>query len=812
MSHQILEKLLNDLTPKNWYDYRIPERYTDIVKLVSEKVSPESARVFAEPKILDSAYEGKIEAQWFVPAHMAGAVPVSSLSPAEQTIALEALNSRVKQILDFANALLLAEKPENIRWGQLLRSACTCPSLDYVYVKEGEVVMTAWGFRYVDDKSGSGIASVQKEEKPEIAYPFIPQATTLQAEPKVVEPEPPRVQDVFEPEPVQNIDKETAIINEPSDQSEKVVGATPVQEAANKKKTLIQEPTKSGFDLWKWMKYLLLLLLLLIFIFGIFKGCNHFTGGGDSGIPPITNPDNPEDPYKPDPDNPEDPDKPDPDNPEDPDKPNPDNPDPDDPVYPYPPKRKIAIGPGPIPIDSPVPPWNEPNPPYSQPIPKTKIKVDPTNRVVIVRDRLNIALTGSNKDIHQFSKDFKKLYPADEYKILYGEQLTARLQVKLPEEEVAAIRKNLKSKLNKYQMLIWHESIFTMDNTSNDPGFRNNNNKWYFEAIQAFDAWNITQGSEDVIIAVLDAGFDLDHPELKGRIVNPYNTVYRSNKKEDIFNGSVDNAEHGTHVAATCVGNINNKEGVSGIAPKSKVLPVVVAYPSGTMSSSHIIDGVLYAMNQGAKVINLSLGLRISPSLKNSSIGQQQQVIDNSWKDEEAFWDELYSIASRENVTIVRSGGNDNVLIGLDPAKRSSYAIRVSAVKDKESKAKFSNWGDDSDISAPGKDIYNAVPRGEYSTLSGTSMAAPIVSAAAALMYSVNPSMTAYDVKLILNETGKPLGSAGNKDIGPLLQLADALNYAQAGKVPPVPCQTNQEKIDELQEEINRLKMDCNNR
>ena len=259
MATEILKTLLKDITPKKWYDSRIPDRYAEIVKLASEKISPESASVFAEPKILESAYEEKIEARWFIPDSMAGAVPVSSLLPAEQKKAVDLLNARVGKIVEFGNALLLAEKPENIRWGQLLLSACSCPSLDYVYAKDDQVVMTAWGFNFKPDANASGLVTVGTNPKPEIVYPFEPEKE-IQNPPEVIEePKKAEITDV----------EESPVINDISEEQ-----ATPPPVIPPKKDNPPMLDSKSIFDWWKWLKYLLWFLLLLLLILLLSRGCN----------------------------------------------------------------------------------------------------------------------------------------------------------------------------------------------------------------------------------------------------------------------------------------------------------------------------------------------------------------------------------------------------------------------------------------------------------------------------------------------------------------------------------------------------------
>jgi subtilisin family serine protease len=140
-------------------------------------------------------------------------------------------------------------------------------------------------------------------------------------------------------------------------------------------------------------------------------------------------------------------------------------------------------------------------------------------------------------------------------------------------------------------------------------------------------------------------------------------------------------------------------------------------------------------------VINLSLGMAIDP---NADLPEekQEEYINFYGKDEESFWDELFKYADKKNITCVIAAGNNNILTGFDPFQRSKYTIKVGAVDQRFKKAEFSNFGNYTNIYAPGVHIYSAKPNRGFEFLDGTSMATPIVAGSIALLKSKNRNIT----------------------------------------------------------------------
>lgn len=444
------------------------------------------------------------------------------------------------------------------------------------------------------------------------------------------------------------------------------------------------------------------------------------------------------------------------------------------------------------------------NPNIIVPIDSSDIVYDEDSTQQIASNRLNIAITDSSKQIIDFAKDFKKLYPKKSYQVIYYDSTTKRVQIRVPTEERNAVREKLKEELKDYDLLIWEESIFQSKGIPTDPYFGNNSKSWYLQKINAYSAWDLSKGDKKIKVAIIDEGFDLRHPELSNNIINPKNVAL---PKQSIKIGPTG---HGTHVAGTAIGAMDNNKGLAGIAPNCEFIPIQVGDPTGRMSNTAVIDAVLYAIQQEADVINMSLGKLMHPRIVLMPEMQQEQMTRFLFKDEEAFWNQLFSITNKKGITVVLAGGNQNVIIGLDPMQRTPYTINVSATDPNNRKASFSNYGKRSTVSAPGVQIYSSIPNANFGPMDGTSMAAPIVTGAVALIKSVNPALTNQEIADLLQNTGVPLGSA----IGPLIQLDAALGIVdkKRKRSPKVDCPDAQDRIDDLLREIERIKEECDER
>lgn len=422
-------------------------------------------------------------------------------------------------------------------------------------------------------------------------------------------------------------------------------------------------------------------------------------------------------------------------------------------------------------------------------IPKDEIITNPVDTLKrIASTRLNVILNSDADDntFNSFASQFKRLYPDDSFYINYYNRLTKMIQLTMPADRRIYIKENLPAQITDIDFKIFYEEIFEgsgQPSSYNDPAFSNDQQSWHFAPIQAYDAWDITKGSPDITVAIIDSYIDVTHPEFKGRITKPYSVERQSTNvlppsgAYSFEDGESAPIYHGTHVAALAVGALGNGSGAAGLAPECTLMPISL----GTqMTSMNILDGLLYAINQGADVVNLSIATIFPEGTDMTPLEQQIEYIMTEMKEQEDVWEYVFDLADQRNCTIVWSAGNYNVLSGLDETKRCESTIRVSAVDPTLEKADFSNYGNFenlgvnySDVSAPGHPIYSAGPGNAYGFCSGTSMAAPIVTGAVALMKSLNPKLTNAEIKKILIQTGKPLKESDH--IGNLIQVKDAL-------------------------------------
>ena len=211
----------------------------------------------------------------------------------------------------------------------------------------------------------------------------------------------------------------------------------------------------------------------------------------------------------------------------------------------------------------------------------------------IVGNRLNVIINRDNT-IEEFLEDFNARY-ADQAQVVYCDTLANLLQVQFATDDIVVWKERLQ-KLTGVRM-VFTEGVFGAEVIPDEPGFKDADESYYFKLIRAFQGWDVTMGREDVVVAVIDNAFDLEHEELKGQCVNPWNIMTNS-PDVNTYGGT---QRHGTHVASLVVGAINGV-GVSGIAPGCKVMPIQVGVEDGSMPTSAIIKGFLYALKQGVQV------------------------------------------------------------------------------------------------------------------------------------------------------------------------------------------------------------------
>lgn len=402
------------------------------------------------------------------------------------------------------------------------------------------------------------------------------------------------------------------------------------------------------------------------------------------------------------------------------------------------------------------------------PIEKDEVVIDSLSNSYIVQNKLNVAILNKSVSVDSFIHSFKRKYSTINAQVVYYDTVIKRIQLEVDEPAKFKLKNTLKSTFPKYELLVWDESIFETFKTFSDPASNSKQKGWYLDVIEAHQAWDITTGNKKLILAVIDNGFDVHHEEIKSNIFKPYNVI---DKTKDVSpNGNVN---HGTHVSATACASANGR-GIVGISPNCKLMPIKIQDNNGMISSTYIVDGILYAIKNGADVINLSLGKQFGNLPLSEE--QQKQIIKNEGNDEFMFWDELFEYANKKNVTCVIAAGNDANLIGIDPFQRSKSTIKVSAMNEQNDRAEFSNFGQYSTISAPGTKIFSAKPNGEYEFLQGTSMAAPIVAGSIILMKSINPSLSNREIIKYMRDSGK----SKSPRIGPLIQIYSTLKLLKS--------------------------------
>lgn len=435
---------------------------------------------------------------------------------------------------------------------------------------------------------------------------------------------------------------------------------------------------------------------------------------------------------------------------------------------------------------------------------------------IIALDRLNVYLDqkGKSRTMLKWARAFKRAYPGKEYEITYYDKELDILQIMVPSSEREMIKTSLPGQLPEFSFEVYDESVYGFDSQMSDPMMNDPSASWYFNPIDAEGAWEISTGNPDVVIAVVDNGFDASHPEFKDRIYKTHNILTHKSSVFPICTGNgIDG--HGTHVAATVAGNCNNGLGLTGIAPECRLMLVQVGADSKTraLSATAIIDGVKYAIKNGADVINVSLGQPASYYEKSLPEYRQLNHIQNSYRQAEAIWSKLVDMADARKCVLVLAAGNDAVISGIDPWKRNNSTIIVSALDQSLNKASFSNYGvfpqlgrEYSTVSAPGVAIFSAIPNDSYDYCNGTSMACPIVSGSVALLKCLDRSLSTLQIINLLKETGVNVGD----DIGPMINIGKAMHLLNGEPdYQRINCRNISKEIKELRRQLDSLTKLC---
>lgn len=308
-------------------------------------------------------------------------------------------------------------------------------------------------------------------------------------------------------------------------------------------------------------------------------------------------------------------------------------------------------------------------------------------------------------------------------------------------------------------------AIRTMMRTPNDPII---GQQWALRNIQAYEAWDITTG-EAVVIAIADTGISSSHPDLSKKLVPGYNALTGTGDAND-------DEGHGTAMAGVAAAVSDNGSGIAGVCWGCKLMPIKVLNRRGASSDAIVARGVRWAVDNGARIINLSLG----------------------GPDESQVLRDMAQYAHDRGALLIASSGN-----GYEDGNATNYpaaydtVLAVSATGNSDVVTGFSTTGPFVDISAPGVGIWTtswSSSQGDgYAPGNGTSPAAPHVSGTAGLIWSIRPDLSASDVRCVMEASSDDKGPAGKDNeygwgrLNTLKALQLAQSYAGCPLNQPAP-------------------------
>jgi len=299
----------------------------------------------------------------------------------------------------------------------------------------------------------------------------------------------------------------------------------------------------------------------------------------------------------------------------------------------------------------------------------------------------------------------------------------------------------------------------------------------YLNVMRVPEAWVLTTGDSRPV-AVIDTGINITHPDLTGKIWSNPDEI-AGNGLDDDANGYVDDAigwnfvsntnnvqdnhSHGSHVSGSIAASANNGQGIAGLSWAATIMPIKALGSNAAGTWANIAAAIIYAADEGARIINLSLGdAAVPPQTLRLAV----------------------SYAQSKGCLLIAAAGNDGVGQIEYPAALPGV-LAVASTELNDTRSDFSNYGADLDVSAPGRDIFSASSTGSYYASSGTSMSAAHVSGLAALIWSVRPDYAALTVAQTMTRTAQDIGAIGwdaQSGWGRIDALA-AVRHALSGRI-----------------------------
>jgi thermitase len=267
--------------------------------------------------------------------------------------------------------------------------------------------------------------------------------------------------------------------------------------------------------------------------------------------------------------------------------------------------------------------------------------------------------------------------------------------------------------------------------TSNDPYLGNQWGLFITQTASAStSAWNTSKSQAEIKIAIVDTGIDLNHEDLQGKVVANHNCTNTMSLN--------DLAGHGTHVAGIAAAATNNIIGVAGVGYHASLLNAKALDDSGSGYYSWIANCIIWSANEGAKVINLSLGGPYSSKTL-------EQAVNYAWS---------------QGAVLTAAAGNSGNRSRTYPAYYKNV-IAVAATDQNDKKASFSSYGTWVDVAAPGVNIYSTYPGNTYKYANGTSMATPHVAGLAALVWTTPQGSSNLQVRKQIELTADKIPGTG---------------------------------------------------